>query len=147
MAGRAARSLKASRAAAVAGPLGWAAGALFGCGSELQLAPVGPRPAAAEKDAVQVEYPPPPAQVEQLPGAPGPHCVWVDGQWEPVAAGWEWAPGGWVVPPAACHYAPPAVQWRGAPGGQGLVRFHLAGRWFRSDGSAAACDAPKPCPR
>lgn len=74
---------------------------------------------------------------------PGSPCEWLDGVWEYTGATWEWTAGGWVVPPPACHFAVPEAIWVPATGG-GLL-FYLPGRWYRDDGRAAACGAPRNC--
>lgn len=58
-------------------------------------------------DALQeVEYPPPPARVEYVPGAPNETTVWIDGEWTWQGRRWAWKPGRWVTPPANAAFSP-----------------------------------------
>ncbi len=114
---------------------------VLGCGSELRTVPLGAR--SGQISSLLVDYPPPPAQVEELDADPGEPCAWLDGHWEPSGATWEWHPGGWVVPPTGCHYAPSQIVWRPSP--EGAKRHHVAGGWFPDAASARACAEPRSC--
>ncbi len=74
----------------------WPSGFLAIGASSLLLAGcvVTPAPEAA----VVVAGPPPAAEVEVVPVAPGPEYVWVGGCWTWNGA-WVWAPGHYVVRP------------------------------------------------
>jgi hypothetical protein len=130
------RSLAIAAAAGVVSVVGIA------CGSR----PETPRPLA--EDFVEVDYPPPPAQVEEMTEklAGRPECSWQDGYHEWSGRRYRWMPGEWVVVPADCVYAPPAVTWvQGNP----ARLYYTPPRWYRagSTGSArpVACAAPTPC--
>lgn len=121
--------------------LGFALGAVACAGSREP-----PRPVA--DDFVEVEYPPPPAQVEELQEelAGRPECVWQDGHYEWAGRRYRWTPGEWVVPPEGCAYAPLAMTWvRGNP----ARLYYTPPRWYRADVSSGAppapCAAPTPC--
>lgn len=102
--------------------------------------PEPPRPVGNE--FTEVQYPPPPAQIEirdeQLAGRP--ECRFVDGHYEWRGRHWQWQPGAWAIPPANCYYAPPNVAW-GAPPNARL--YYTPPRWYRADGKS--CQAPVPC--
>jgi hypothetical protein len=80
-------------------------------------------------------------KVETISRDPGQPCAWLDGRWEWADQNWEWTPGMWVIPPKACHFAPPETVWVPSAG-RGLL-FYLAGRWYPDSGSA--CDTSLPC--
>ena len=72
---------------------------------------------------VVVDQPPPPPPAETIVVAPGPGCVWMDGEW--VWSGqWFWVSGHWGYPPY-----PHAVWVRGywGRGPHGWVR--VSGHW------------------
>ena len=73
--------------------------------------PSGPQPAKATP--VSVDYPPPPAKIEEIPLSPraGGACVWRDGYWDWTGRRWEWQGGRAVLPPAGCRFAEPKLQW------------------------------------
>ena len=48
---------------------------------------------------VRIGPPPPPRVVAVRPFAPGPECVWVDGEWYPVGRRYVWHRGYWTRPP------------------------------------------------
>ena len=48
---------------------------------------------------VLVTQAPPPVRIESQTVAPGPAYVWTHGYWRWTGAGYEWAPGTWVVRP------------------------------------------------
>jgi len=65
---------------------------------------------------------PPPVRAELIPVAPGPRYIWVAGHWQRVGAGWAWAGGRYMVPPA---------RYRGwAPG----AWHHGRRGWYYVDG-------------
>ena len=104
-----------------------------GCSSTLPTAELGPHP----KDGyVVVEYPPPPAKIEDPGPPPDEDCVWLDGYWHYAGRSWEWRAGEWVRPPPVCRLAPPQIAWeeqelryrppRFYPEGQALVNADSA---------------------
>ncbi len=120
------------------------------CGSSTRLAPTGPHPPHVQ-EFVQVEYPPPPAQIEEIPEAieGAPECVWVDGYYAWEERRFAWHPGQWVLPAEGCYYAPPVIAWSrvGEP-----RLYYTPPRWYRADavgraGSAALCPVPRTCSR
>ena len=88
------------------------AAALVACaGPRLVTVPSGPPPATAQ--AVKVDYPPPPAKIEEIAishGTKSP-CVWRDGYWDWTGRRWEWQPGRAVLAPAGCRFADPKLEW------------------------------------
>ncbi len=112
---------------------------VVGCGSELRRAQVQKHPASAE--TLPVDFPPPPAMVEELPKDPGEPCVWVDGRWEYLNRRWEWTGGAWVKPKSECFYSPPVMFWASPELGGDL--HHRPGRWHTSSGEP--CDEPIAC--
>lgn len=123
--------------------------ALAGCGASTPLVATGPHPPHVQ-EFVAVLYPPPPAQVEELPdAAPAPGCAWVDGHYGWEGRRWEWQPGRWVRPVDGCYYAPPVVAWSKA-GGERL--YFTPPRWYKDDASElgeahAFCSEPPGCER
>jgi hypothetical protein len=128
--------------------------ALAACGASTPLVPKGPHPAHVQ-EFIPVAYPPPPAQVEEIPKAAPPagvsdaHCAWVDGHYTWTGRRWEWQPGRWVVPQAGCYYAEPVVAWSRA----GEPRLYFTPpRWYWSDAvdrteKTATCAEPRACAR
>jgi hypothetical protein len=115
----------------------WAA---LACSSTtLRTVPTGPHPSDAE--SVPVDYPPPPAKVEEVGNSPDPDCAWRDGYWDFIGRQWEWVPGAWVVPPAGCFYAP-RVRMGWTP--KGVLEYGKP-RWYRSDRHTTACPEPPAC--
>lgn len=113
------------------------------CGSRLRVAPAGAPPVSGA-EAVVVDYPPPPAQVEIVPRDPGKPCVWVDGHWEWQGRRWRWQTGSWLRPPPACYYSTQMLVWLPAEGASPL--YYWPPRWYpRSTARAGACDRPVPC--
>jgi hypothetical protein len=118
-----------------------ALGALFpACGASVRTVPSGPHAATATPPVVVAE-PPPVNKVETVSADPGKPCAWLDGRWEWSDQGWQWFPGMWVIPPKACHFAPPETVWVPSAG-RGLL-FYLAGRWYPDSGPA--CEVSLPC--
>jgi hypothetical protein len=74
-------------------------------GAHLVTVPSGPQPVQAEP--VAVDFPPPPARIEEIPLShrSGNRCVWRDGFWDWLGERWEWQPGRAVLSPAGCHFA------------------------------------------
>ena len=113
---------------------------LLGCGASLSTAELGEHP---KDDYVVVEYPPPPAKVEETGEAPSDRCAWVDGHWEYIGRRWEWRAGEWVVPPPLCRLAPARIAWE-----ERELRYHPP-RWY-PEGQAlvnveSACPFPPVC--
>jgi hypothetical protein len=100
------------------------------------------RPVASE--FVEVDYPPPPAEVEETePELPGrPECVWVAGSHTWQGRRWQWTPGEWVVPPPGCSRAEIALGWsRDEP----PRLYYTPAHWYRTAAPAATA-ATTPCP-
>lgn len=107
-----------------------------------------PRPVA--DDFVAVEYPPPPAQVEEMSEelAGRPECIWQDGHYEWSGRRYRWIAGEWIVPPPGCAYAPAALTWsRTSP----ARLYYTPPRWYRTDadwlpaGENSETSRPAPC--
>lgn len=82
------------------------------CGvPHLVTVPSGPQPASAQP--VRVDFPPPPAKVEEIPVSSGGKgaCVWRDGYWDWTGRRWDWQTGRAVLAPAGCRYAEPKLEW------------------------------------
>jgi hypothetical protein len=76
---------------------------LFACSSSLPEPSYSSQPANAFEE---VQFAPPPARVELVPGRPkDSRAVWVDGEWDWTGARWAWQYGRWVVPPAGATYS------------------------------------------
>jgi hypothetical protein len=124
-----------------------ASGLVVACGASTPLVPRGPHPPHVQ-EFVAVPYPPPPAQVEEIPSNHrNERCAWVDGHYRWEGRGFSWQAGRWVLPPGGCYYAPPVVAW--SKGGE--PRLYLTpSRWYK-DGAAqlmeaaAGCAEPAPC--
>ena len=85
---------------------------LLGCGSpRLATVPTGPQPVKATP--MRVDYPPPPAKVEEIPIARGSagSCVWRDGYWDWTGGRWDWQDGRAVLPAKGCLFAEPKLRW------------------------------------
>lgn len=82
------------------------------CGApQLVTVTTGPRPSTAQP--IAVDFPPPPAKVEEIAVSTGGKgaCVWRDGYWDWTGRRWDWQPGRAVIPPAGCRYAEPKLEW------------------------------------
>lgn len=120
----------------LAGISGWLV-CLAACGgSRLVTVPSGPQPAKAQP--VIVDFPPPPAKIEEIPishqAANG--CVWRDGFWDWTGRRWEWQAGRPVLPPPHCHFAEAKLEWSA----DSLSFYRPA--WYPD---AALSPAPKTC--
>ncbi|HEY4106162.1 MAG TPA: hypothetical protein VGM44_19820 [Polyangiaceae bacterium] len=85
---------------------------LSACGAaQLVTAPRSAQPANAQ--AIAVDYPPPPARIEEIPLAPhsGSPCVWRDGFWDWTGRRWEWLDGRAVLVPKGCRLADSQLEW------------------------------------
>jgi hypothetical protein len=85
---------------------------LAACGGpRLSTVPSGPQPAQAAP--VKVDYPPPPAKIEEIRIArkSGGSCVWRDGYWDFAGGRWEWQDGRAVLPVKGCLYAEGKLLW------------------------------------
>jgi YXWGXW repeat-containing protein len=85
---------------------------LAACGRpQLVTVPTGPQPAQAAP--VKVDYPPPPAKIEEIRIAQksGGSCIWRDGYWDWAGGRWEWQDGRAVLPVKGCLYAEGKLQW------------------------------------
>jgi len=92
--------------------LGMALAVLCACGvPHLLTVPNSPAPANAQ--ALRVDYPPPPAKVEEIPISHGTKgaCLWRDGYWDWTGRRWEWQPGRAVLAPAGCLFAEAKLEW------------------------------------
>ena len=80
-------------------------------GNRLVTVPTGAQPAHAQP--IAVDFPPPPAKIEEIPishrSANG--CVWRDGFWDWTGRRWEWQAGRAVLPPPHCHFAEAKLEW------------------------------------
>ncbi len=120
---------------------------LVACGGGLALAPTGQHP-VQHQEYVPVEFPPPPAQIEEIPPRPDDRsdCVWVDGYWH-WRGRWVWIPGRWVVAPEGCYHAPALVEW----GKTREPRLNYSPpRWYREGAeflpaNRAICPMPRAC--
>src|SRR5450432_4226944 len=85
---------------------------LAACGAaQLVTVPSGPQPAKAQP--VAVDYPPPPAKIEEIPLSrqSSNRCVWRDGFWDWTGRRWEWQGGRAVLSPAGCRFAEAKLEW------------------------------------
>lgn len=80
-------------------------------GPHLVTVPSGPQPAQARP--IKVDYPPPPAKIEEIRIAKGSggRCVWRDGYWDWSGGRWEWQDGRAVLAPNGCLFAQPKLLW------------------------------------
>jgi len=80
-------------------------------GPRLVTAPSGPQPTQAVPESV--DYPPPPAKIEEIPLShrSGNPCVWRDGYWDWTGRRWEWQAGRAVLAPKGCRFADPKLVW------------------------------------
>jgi hypothetical protein len=111
------------------------AAALFACGAARLPAPPYTR---HPTEALQiVDFPPPPARVEFIPGQPPDPAVWIDGEWTWQGGRYAWKPGRWVVPPTGAQFAP----WTSQRDRMGL--YYIAeGKW--RDAQGRELPDPKP---
>ncbi|MEI9938038.1 MAG: YXWGXW repeat-containing protein [Pseudomonadota bacterium] len=82
------------------------------CGApRLVTVPTGAQPAAAAP--IKVDYPPPPAKIEEIRIAKrsGGSCVWRDGYWDWTGGRWEWQDGRAVLPAKGCFFAEAKLRW------------------------------------
>jgi hypothetical protein len=80
-------------------------------GPRLITVPSGPQPTQAQP--LNVDYPPPPAKIEEIPlshSSSNP-CVWRDGYWDWTGRRWEWQEGRAVVPAVGCRFAEAKLAW------------------------------------
>ena len=85
---------------------------LAACGGvHLVTVPSGPQPPKAQP--VSVDYPPPPAKIEEIPLSPrsANKCVWRDGFWDWTGRRWEWQAGRAVLVPVGCRFAEAKLEW------------------------------------
>jgi hypothetical protein len=85
---------------------------LAACGGvHLVTVPSGPQPPKAEP--VSVDFPPPPAKIEEIPLShrSGNRCVWRDGFWDWTGRRWEWQAGRAVLTPPSCRFAEGKLEW------------------------------------
>jgi hypothetical protein len=62
---------------------------------------------------VNVDYPPPPAKIEEIPlsrRSDNP-CVWRDGYWDWTGRRWEWQTGRAVLVPPGCLFSEAKLEW------------------------------------
>jgi hypothetical protein len=120
---------------------------LVACGGGVTVVSMGPHPLHIQ-EFVQVEFPPPPAQIEEMTEdyEPNTDCAWVDGhyRWE---GHWTWYPGRWVLPPDDCYYAPPVIAWSRT---RDPKLYYSPPRWYREDAellpaARAVCPEPRSC--
>lgn len=119
-----------------------------GCGGGgLRTVPTGEHPSDAT-DLTIVDFPPPPAKVEETGRAPRSECAWQDGHWSWVGRRWEWIDGAWVIPPSGCYYAPAVIMvWVSSD--RGALLYYGTPRWYRTGGgsgkSKPTCGQPVVC--
>lgn len=116
----------------------WLSVLLTACGSpRLVTVPTGPQPAQAKP--IKVDYPPPPAKIEEIRIAKGSggSCVWRDGYWDWSGGRWEWQDGRAVLPAKGCLYAESKLRWT-----TDLLSFYRPA-WYPDP---ALKPAPKACP-
>jgi hypothetical protein len=106
-------------------------------GVRLATVPRGPQPAQAAP--IQVDFPPPPAKIEEIPVSDrsSNRCVWRDGFWDWTGRRWEWQSGRAVLAPAGCRFAEPKLQWS-----TDFLSFYRPA-WYPDP---AQEPAPKSCP-
>jgi hypothetical protein len=120
---------------------------LGACGGGSALAPSGRHP-IQHQEYITVEFPPPPAQIEEIPEqlSDQSECVWVDGYWH-WRGRWVWIPGRWVMAPEGCYRAPAVVEW----GKTREPRLNYSPpRWYREGAeflpaNRAICPMPRAC--
>ena len=80
-------------------------------GPRLVTVATGPQP--AQTAPIKVDYPPPPAKIEEIRIAhsSGGACVWRDGYWDWTGGRWEWQDGRAVLPAKGCLYAEGKLLW------------------------------------
>jgi len=132
----------------------WLAGVLLAaaCGGyEVPRVPLGEQPTdgdGADRLAV-VDYPPPPAKVEQTGRAPRPGCRWRDGYWQWHGKGWHWVEGAWVMVRKGCTFAPRVIMvWVSERDGPKL--YYGPPRWYspaagKADQARLACEDAATC--
>jgi hypothetical protein len=94
------------------GVFGAAVALIAACAApRLVTAPSGPQPANAQ--AIRVDYPPPPAKIEEIPLSHRSNnpCVWRDGFWDWTGRRWEWHGGRAILPATGCYLAEAKLQW------------------------------------
>ncbi len=122
---------RAARGAAAAALL------IAGCASSrLVTVPRGAQPAQAK--AVSVDFPPPPAKIEEiaLSHRSTNRCVWRDGFWDWTGRRWEWQTGRAVLSPTGCYFAEAKLEW-----GTDSLSFYRPA-WYPD---SAEPKAPKVC--
>lgn len=111
----------------------------------------GPRPVPSPpvgSEFIEVDYPPPPAQIEEIQRAlPGrADCSWLDGHYRWQGRRWEWLPGAWVVMPAGCARAPGTLSYSKGPEPR---LYYTPPYWYATGTSntpqAAPCAPVVPC--
>lgn len=118
--------------------------AAWACSSTLRVPPSG-SPPTIDPSFKPVDYPPPPARVENVGRDPGAPCVWQDGYWTWSGRRWEWTSGKWVRPPEACYYVEPRLLYPQTEGQQ--VLLYAPPAWFREfNGTVSPCAEPPRCP-
>ncbi len=116
---------------------------VLGCAESLRLAPTG-LPPTQGAESFLVDYPPPPAEVEEVGPDPGGSCVWVDGHWDWTGRRWRWREGGWFTPPSGCYHSTPMLVF--LPGVSASALYFWPPRWYPlPERKGQACDAPRPC--
>ena len=80
-------------------------------GAHLVTVPSGAQPEQAAP--VSVDFPPPPAKIEEIPLShrSNNRCVWRDGFWDWTGRRWEWQAGRAVLSPPGCHFAQAKLEW------------------------------------
>jgi hypothetical protein len=80
-------------------------------GARLATVPSGPQPERAQP--VSVDFPPPPAKIEEIPLSHRARnrCLWRDGFWDWTGQRWEWQAGRAVIAPAGCFFSEAKLEW------------------------------------
>lgn len=100
------------------------------------------------REFIEVDYPPPPAQIEEIPKelAGHPECSWEDGYYVWQGRRWSWTSGQWVIPPTGCVRAPGSLTWaeRGEPKLYYTPPYYYA-KDLELTSKPGVCPDPVPC--
>jgi hypothetical protein len=77
----------------------------------------------AGRGVVYTHVPPPAAQIEVAPAAPGSAYVWTPGYWAWGGVAYAWNPGRWVIPPPGYRTWHPGF-WEHGPNGHHWTPGH-----------------------
>lgn len=116
----------------------------LGCSPILRTPPSGPFPLNA-RFAI-VDFPPPPAQVQNVPADPGPACLWVDGYFTWQGRRWAWVPGGWRKVRSSCYRTEATMAW--LPAEAGAILYYAEPAWYEKspgEGGETLARTPAEC--